>query len=172
MNIHQKVETVDKSNPKTELLIIFISSIFVFLLAYRYNILEEVVDYTRQHENWQLDELVIVAVYLMIAFAVYSFRRRREVQVSRDRLALKNKELQAAFTEIKRLRGMIPICSSCKNIRDDSGYWHEVAAYISDHSDAEFTHSICPDCAQKLYPDFIQDEMTKDEMKPKDQTSK
>ncbi len=170
MKNNQKTVTVDKSKPKTELLIIFISSIFVFLLAYRYNILEEVVDYTRRHEDWQLDELVIVAVYLMLAFAIYSFRRWRDVQVSRKRLAQKNAELQAAFSEIKRLRGMIPICSSCKNIRDDSGYWHEVAAYISDHSDAEFTHSLCPNCAQKLYPDFIQDEMMQDEMTPKDQT--
>lgn len=170
MNNHQKVETVDQSKPKTELLIIFISSIFVFLLAYRYNILEEVVDYTRRHEDWQLDEVLIVSVYLMLAFAIYSFRRWRDVQVSRKRLAQKNAELQAAFSEIKRLRGMIPICSSCKNIRDDSGYWHEVAAYISDHSDAEFTHSLCPNCAQKLYPDFIQDEMMQDEMTPKDQT--
>lgn len=170
MKNNQKTVTVDKSKPKTELLIIFISSIFVFLLAYRYNILEEVVDYTRRHEDWQLDEVLIVSVYLMLAFAIYSFRRWRDVQVSRKRLAQKNAELQAAFSEIKRLRGMIPICSSCKNIRDDSGYWHEVAAYISDHSDAEFTHSLCPNCAQKLYPDFIQDEMMQDEMTPKDQT--
>jgi len=167
---NQKTVTVDKSKLKTELLIIFISSIFVFLLAYRYNILEEVVDYTRQHENWQLDEVLIVSVYLMLAFAVYSFRRWRDVQVSRKRLAQKNAELQTAFNEIKRLRGMIPICSSCQNIRDDSGYWHEVAAYISDHSEAEFTHSLCPYCMQKLYPDYIQDEMTQDEMTPKDQT--
>ena len=170
MKNNQKTETVDKSKPKAELFIILISSIFVFLLAYRHNILERVVNFAQQHENWQLDEVLIVSVYLMLAFAIYSFRRWRDVQASRDRLAQKNEELQAAFTEIKRLRGMIPICSSCKNIRDDSGYWHEVAAYISDHSDAEFTHSICPNCAQKLYPDFIQDEMTQDETTPKDQT--
>jgi len=55
--------------------------------------------------------------------------------------------------EIKRLRGMLPICSSCKKIRDDKGYWNQIESYISAHSEAEFSHGICPDCFKKLYPD-------------------
>lgn len=63
-------------------------------------------------------------------------------------------QLQDALKEIRTLSGMLPICSSCKKIRDDQGYWKQVESYISDHSDVEFSHSICPECAKKLYPDL------------------
>jgi len=66
----------------------------------------------------------------------------------------KNKELKKAFAEIKILQGFLPICSSCKKIRDDKGYWNQIESYIRDHSEAEFTHGICPDCIKKLYPDL------------------
>ena len=59
-----------------------------------------------------------------------------------------------ALEEIKKLKGILPICSSCKKIRDDKGYWQQIEAYIGQHSGAEFTHGICPDCARKLYPDL------------------
>ena len=65
-----------------------------------------------------------------------------------------NKSLEQALAEIKRLHGILPICANCKKIRDDKGYWQQVEAYISDHSEAEFSHGICPDCAKQLYPDF------------------
>ena len=58
-------------------------------------------------------------------------------------------ELQEALAEIKTLKGFIPICASCKKIRDDEGYWNQLEAYISKHTDATFTHSICPQCAEK-----------------------
>jgi len=61
--------------------------------------------------------------------------------------------LAEALAEIKTLRGVIPICASCKNIRDDEGYWNELEIYIRDHSEVDFSHSICPDCMQKLYPE-------------------
>ncbi len=63
-------------------------------------------------------------------------------------------ELESALNEIKTLKGMLPICSSCKKIRDDKGYWNQIETYILDHSEAEFTHGICPDCARKLYPNM------------------
>jgi len=59
-----------------------------------------------------------------------------------------------ALDEIKTLSGLLPICASCKNIRDDRGYWNQIEKYIQDHSDATFTHSICPDCKRKLYPEL------------------
>ncbi len=61
-------------------------------------------------------------------------------------------ELKNALKEIKTLKGMLPICSSCKKIRDDKGYWNQIEAYIVSHSEAEFTHGICPECIKKLYP--------------------
>jgi len=62
-------------------------------------------------------------------------------------------ELQKAHDEVKVLSGFLPICSSCKNIRDDEGYWHQVEVYVRDHTDAKFSHGICPSCAKKLYPE-------------------
>lgn len=67
-----------------------------------------------------------------------------------------NRQLQLALEEVRRLSGILPICSSCKKIRNDQGYWNQVEEYISEHSDARFTHGICPDCLVKLYPDYAQ----------------
>ncbi len=64
-------------------------------------------------------------------------------------------ELQDALAQVKRLSGMLPICSHCHKIRDDEGYWNQVADYITLHSEAVFSHGICPDCARKVYPDYF-----------------
>jgi len=71
-----------------------------------------------------------------------------------DREKLIN-DLQKALSEVKTLSGLLPICSSCKNVRDDKGYWNQIEAYIRDRSEAEFTHSICPACKDKLYGDLL-----------------
>ncbi len=63
------------------------------------------------------------------------------------------KKLEQALLEIKSLKGILPICSHCKNIRDDKGYWNKLDAYIQERSEVEFSHSICPECAEKLYGD-------------------
>lgn len=88
------------------------------------------------------------------AFAIFRLRLRR--------LNQRAKELQAAVTEamsnIRILRGLFPICASCKKIRDDGGYWKQIDGYIRDHSEAEFSHSICPDCMERLYPEFTESE--------------
>lgn len=66
-------------------------------------------------------------------------------------------ELHEALAKVKTLSGFLPICSSCKKIRDDNGYWNQIETYIREHSEAEFSHSICPKCAKKLYPDIYAD---------------
>jgi hypothetical protein len=63
-------------------------------------------------------------------------------------------ELKEAVGQIKTLTGFLPICASCKKIRDDNGYWNQIEAYIRDHSNAQFSHGICPDCAKVHYPDI------------------
>jgi len=78
-------------------------------------------------------------------------RRMIEMQ---DRLSAQIQELQKAIEHIKTLQGILPICSFCKKIRDDQGYWNQVDAYLSRHSEAKFSHSICPDCRKKHYPEF------------------
>lgn len=71
-----------------------------------------------------------------------------------EKLGRKNKELERALSEVKTLRGLLPICASCKKIRDDKGYWNQIESYIGKYSEVEFSHAICPDCAKKLYPDL------------------
>jgi len=83
---------------------------------------------------------------------VRDITERRQVENERERLI---SELQKALSEVKKLSGLLPICASCKKIRDDKGYWKQIEAYISDHSEAEFSHGICPDCMQKLYPELL-----------------
>ncbi|HQN19385.1 MAG TPA: hypothetical protein PKV86_09605 [Syntrophobacteraceae bacterium] len=70
----------------------------------------------------------------------------------------KNTVLQNAMDEIKTLKGILPICSYCKKIRDDKGYWNRLESYLHAHSEVEFSHGICPDCAKKLYPDYFNEE--------------
>jgi PAS domain S-box-containing protein len=74
---------------------------------------------------------------------------RRQIETARENLI---KDLKDAFEKIKTLKGLLPICASCKKIRDDKGYWSRIEEYIGSHTDAEFTHGICPDCMNKLYP--------------------
>jgi DNA-binding response OmpR family regulator len=76
---------------------------------------------------------------------------RKLAQEQRDKLIA---ELQKALSEVKTLRGFLPICSYCKKIRDDKGYWSQIESYIHKHSDAEFSHGICPECAKKYFPDM------------------
>lgn len=63
--------------------------------------------------------------------------------------------LKDALKTVKELSGLLPICASCKKIRDDTGYWDQVQSYIKKHSEAEFAHSICPECMEKLYPKYV-----------------
>jgi DNA-binding NtrC family response regulator len=67
------------------------------------------------------------------------------------------KELQNALAEIKTLSGLLPICSYCTKIRDDKGYWNKIEAYIKEHADVDFSHSICPECLKQYYPEFYEE---------------
>lgn len=71
-----------------------------------------------------------------------------------ENLSKRNEELERALREVKILRGLLPICASCKRIRDDKGYWNQIETYLRENSDVEFTHGTCPDCAKKLYPEL------------------
>jgi hypothetical protein len=77
-----------------------------------------------------------------------------QLTATKDNLESSNKELELALFNVKQLSGMLPICASCKKIRNDKGYWEQIEAYIRDHSEVEFSHGICPDCAEKLYPGY------------------
>jgi PAS domain S-box-containing protein len=76
---------------------------------------------------------------------------RKRADEERERLVT---ELQAALAKVKLLSGFLPICAACKKIRNDEGYWEQVETYIRHHSEAEFSHGICPDCLRGLYPEY------------------
>jgi len=77
--------------------------------------------------------------------------KRKRVAAEREQLIL---ELRDALKKVKTLSGLLPVCANCKKVRDDKGYWSQIDAYISEHSDAEISHGLCPDCMQKLYPEY------------------
>ena len=76
---------------------------------------------------------------------------RKRAEDERENLI---QELQNALSDVKKLSGLLPICASCKKVREDSGYWTRIEEYIRDHSEADFSHSICPECMKRRYPGF------------------
>lgn len=77
---------------------------------------------------------------------------RKAADAQREHLI---QELQQALARVKNLSGLLPICSSCKKIRDEEGRWHYLEVYIRDHTEADFSHGICPDCRRRLYPEHV-----------------
>jgi hypothetical protein len=105
----------------------------------------------RVYTMWMIqywNALVRLMTFLVVAMAFWY------IQTQLERARHLNHELAVALATVKTLRGLLPICASCKNIRNDHGYWERIEAYIRDHSDAEFTHSICPECLHQLYPEL------------------
>jgi PAS domain S-box-containing protein len=84
-------------------------------------------------------------------------RKRAEEALEEER-----RRLQQTLDEVRTLRGIVPICANCKKIRDDKGFWNQVEKYVSEHTEAEFSHGICPDCTKKLYPDIYIEKKMKD----------
>ncbi|HTL99296.1 MAG TPA: two-component regulator propeller domain-containing protein [Holophagaceae bacterium] len=118
------------------------------------------------HPAWWLTWWAFAAWGLLGSAAVYSLLRIRLMTLARSKSALeavvasrteelraRNEELSSALSHVKQLSGLLPICACCKKIRDDHGYWNQLERYISDHSEADFTHGICPDCAKEMFPE-------------------
>jgi len=117
---------------------------------------------------WHVLSLIVALFLIMAGSTAILIRLNKTIRESNKKLSSekiererlfkevkeKNKALQKAVSEIKKLRGILPICSYCKKIRDDKGYWNRVESYIRDRSDAKFSHGICPECAEKYYPDM------------------
>ncbi len=104
------------------------------------------------------DELSVLAVQkgaqdYLVKGQVTSAILGRAIRYAIERKKLLT-QLEHSMKEIRQLRGFLPICMHCKKIRDDKGYWTQVEVYISSHSETEFSHGLCPECAQKMYPQF------------------
>jgi hypothetical protein len=112
-----------------------------------------VVDYVSGHlySHWSYylwNGGIRFAAFIILGIAIATIKRLLEIEKELSR------SLKSTIEEVRLLKGFLPICSSCKNIRNDRGYWEKIELYIEEHSDAEFTHTLCPDCMGKLYPDI------------------
>lgn len=107
--------------------------------------------------------LLLAAALLGLAFYYHRIERARSAEMTKSNADLEavNRQLRTALAEVRTLTGLIPICASCKKVRDDQGYWNSVESYISSHSDATFSHGICHACAVTLYGGELADEMLK-----------
>jgi len=110
----------------------------------------------RSHSEVESIFVLLVLVGVFLAAFIAFFTVKHALKVEKELLNERN-ELQKALSEIKTLSGLFPICASCKKIRDDKGYWNQIELYIRDHSEAKFTHSICPPCAEKLYDHLLKE---------------
>jgi PAS domain S-box-containing protein len=110
------------------------------------------------HKNGEVRQAMMSVALMQSSRKIISsfidITERKQAEAEREKLILK---LQEALAEVRTLSGLLPICSSCKKIRDDQGYWNVLEGYLTKHSDAQFTHGICPDCMVKLYPDISND---------------
>ncbi len=95
---------------------------------------------------------------------VHDIGERKKMEEEKEKLI---NELKDALAKVRTLSGLLPICSSCKKIRNDKGYWTQIESYILEHSGAEFSHGICPECIKKLYPEYSQPESGTPEPFPK-----
>ena len=105
----------------------------------------------------QVRFLVTFLISTVLAYSIESLRDRFEEE-SRALIG----QLELALSEVKTLKGLLPMCANCKKVRDDRGYWKQIESYLRDHTDASFTHSICPECIRDLYPEYADQVLERD----------
>ena len=98
---------------------------------------------------------MVLQIVITVSFIMMNTERfERDLLSAESALKVNVQKLQRALTEVKTLRGMLPICASCKKIRDDHGEWVQMEVFVRDRTEADFSHGICPECMEKLYPEF------------------
>ncbi len=134
-------------DPKTRLTyVLWVTSSMLIVLDYFFSVLGPSIS-----ESYINVALSLLAVWstsaLVINWKIVHEGREKQIAAVKESI----------LSEVEILRGLLPICASCKKIRDDKAYWRQVEQYVSEHSEAEFSHSICPDCVRKLYPEYADD---------------
>jgi hypothetical protein len=105
-----------------------------------------------QHKQHYLN--LILSISNVCGLTIENARRNQKIKDAEKNLRKEKEKLEEALAQVKTLSGLLPICSYCKKIRDDSGYWNQIEQYIHVHSGVEFSHAICQDCAQEHFPDL------------------
>ena len=109
--------------------------------------------------HWFVYILCLLTSFFITCVTIQNYRKAMHLLIDKtitqsDELKQMNESLLNALADVRTLSGMLPICASCKKIRDDQGYWNQLETYIEKHAGATFSHGICPDCAKKLYGDL------------------
>ncbi len=108
------------------------------------------------YDSETISEFILTyTIVSILSFGIESSRTYYYNKLSEEKLAL-----EQSIKQVKTLQGLLPICASCKKIRDDKGYWNQLEVYIRDNSEADFSHSICPECFPKLYPELVDKRQT------------
>ena len=148
----------NRSRSSRDLIIVVTLAIIVFAFSATFDLFNKIISWIYQHDTWQLDEVFTVTLYLVIAIGVYAWRRHKELvdqtrrreQVEAEK-ALLLPELEKAREDVATLRRIIPVCPSCKRIRDTRGEWYPMETYIEIHYLAKFNDGLCPRCAREAY---------------------
>lgn len=147
-------KAIKKINGREEIPIIFLTA-RTEQIDINYGFEIGAVDYiTKPFNSMELKARVETHLNLKRARDVI-FHKNKLLQEQNDELERLNIQLTESIEKIKALEGIIPICCICKNIRDDKGYWKQIEEYISKHSEAQFSHGICPECKKKHYPEYL-----------------
>ncbi len=120
--------------------------------------LNEVIDEVKGLDLGAVDYIIKPFRVEIVLARIRTHLTLRNLQKSLEK---KNAELRDALNNVETLSGMLPICANCKKIRDDKGYWNQLEVYISKHSQALFSHAICPDCVKKLYGEAVWERVSK-----------
>lgn len=131
-------------------IVLLIGSLVAAAILVKLDAFEQFAAWSRRYERWQIDELLVLGAVGSVATSIFAWRRWQDSR----------RELAAALRleeGLKRLEGLLPICSFCKRIRNGGGAWVDVEGYIMERADVHFSHGVCPPCAEHHYPDFRAD---------------
>jgi hypothetical protein len=137
--------------------IVFFLAITAYFVFLKIDLVDFIVSYVDHVRAWEFDALAAAMLLMLVGSFVFILRRRSELITEidqrtklQDEQAVLINKLEEALTSVRTLRGLLPMCGWCKKIRDDKGYWEHVEQYLQLHTNATFTHGICPDCAEKF----------------------
>jgi hypothetical protein len=139
-------------------IILFFLLAIVIALAVAFDFFNLIITLLYRHDTWRLDIALTVALYLVAASMIFAWRRHRELvdEVRRRELAEHEKQrlvpkLENALADAAALRKLLPICTSCKRVRDSSGHWSEIGVYLESHLSTRIDDGICPECAREAF---------------------
>jgi hypothetical protein len=138
-----------------DLVVIIASAVAVFAVSATFDLLNKIIAWIYRHDTWQLDELFTVVLYLVVALSVFAIRRHREFVAETRRREAAESEKAQLLPELQRMRGdvaslrkILPVCPSCKRIRDTKGDWYQMETYMEIHLQARLNNGLCPGCAR------------------------